>query len=130
MPFQRTDTFWPAPRTSRVQLLTTEPSSRRTSETTALAGGFWVKRKVNFTPPRWSSANIERLVAVSSPGEPAALAPGAGGRRGLGVGAAGGRISIDLRVSACVLAPTHASSRPLCAFIGTGTARLASLAGS
>src|SRR3954471_18612225 len=130
MPFQRTDTFSPAAGTARVHDLTTEPSSSRTSDTTALGGGFSVKRKVNFTPPRWSSANIERLVAVSRPGEPAALAPGAGVSRGLGAGAAGGRIFTALRVSVCVFAPTQASSGPLCAFIGTGTGRLESLAGS
>src|SRR3954451_23702620 len=111
----------------------TLPSSRRTRVTSTLSGASSPSnRNEKRTPPRWSIAKRDRLVAVSSSGAPGSAGPGAGGglgvgggaagageRLGLGVGAAGGRMRIALRELAWARLPAQASTRPLCALIGT-----------
>src|SRR4051812_38616559 len=92
-----------------------------------LVAGTAPSRNANVTPPRWSSANSARLVAVSSAGAPASAGPGAGVSLVFGVGAAGGITFTALRVVACARLPAHAASGPDWARIGTGTASVLSL---
>src|SRR4051812_29265634 len=90
VPFQDTRAISPVAGMAGEKVCTTEPSSRRIRLSSMLVALTAPSRNEKLTPPRWSRAKSERLVAVSSAGAPASAGPGTAVSFGLGVGAAGG----------------------------------------